>query len=288
MKRCLSCEATFDDPAWVCPQCSWEPALNGVPMFAPTLSEGSDHFPREDIERLSTLEEAHFWFRARNEVILWAISKYFPTARTLLEVGCGTGVVLSRIRSGLPHVSLTGGDLLSDALAVARTRVPDATFAQVDVRRLPYVDEFDVVCALDVLEHVEEDDAALEQIALALHPGGGVVISVPQHMWLWSAADEYGRHKRRYSRPSLLQLLSDTGFEPVRATSWVTLLLPLVALSRLRHRRLTAEHDQFRELDLHRGVNRILASVMGAERRLIQTGVSLPLGSSLVVVARRR
>jgi hypothetical protein len=107
-------------------------------------------------------------------------------------------------------------------------------------------------------------------------------------MWLWSAADEYGRHKRRYSRSSFLQLLADTGFEKVRVTSSVSLLLPLVLLSRVRHRRLTDEYDPFRELALPQGVNRVLTGVMTAERRLIRSGVPLPLGSSLVVVARRR
>ena len=213
MKRCLSCDATFDDPSWVCPKCSWAPAMNGVLMFEPALAEASDHFPQKDVERLASLEEAHFWFRARNEIIVWAISTYFPDARNLLEVGCGSGVVLAQLSSRLPRLTLTGADLLSNSLAVARTRVPEATLAQIDVRRIPYDDEFDVVCALDVLEHVDEDGEALEQIRGALRPEGGVIISVPQHEWLWSAADEYGRHRRRYTRSSLLRLLESTGFE---------------------------------------------------------------------------
>ena len=288
MKRCLSCHATFDDLSWVCPECSWAPAMNGVLMFEPALAEASDHFPRKDVERLASLEEEHFWFRARNEIIVWAISTYFPDARNLLEVGCGSGVVLSELRSRLPRLTLTGADLLSNSLAVARTRVQEATLAQIDVRRIPYVDEFDVICALDVLEHVEEDGAALEQIRLALRPGGGVIVSVPQHEWLWSAADEYGRHRRRYTRSSLLRLLENTGFETVRATSSVSLLLPLVAISRIRHRRVTDDYDPFRELDLPGSVNRVLLKIMSAERKLIQNGVSFPLGSSLLVVARRR
>lgn len=257
-------------------------------MFAPALSESSEHFPRDDVQRLAALETAHFWFSARNELIAWAISNYFPRARTLFEIGCGTGVVLSHINSTLPHLTLTGGDLLPVALDVAQERVPSAAFAQIDIRRLPYVEEFDVVCALDVLEHVDEDGPALQQIADALRPGGGVVISVPQHMWLWSAADEYGRHRRRYSRRALLELLDRTGFEAVRATSSVSLLLPVVATSRLRNRQLTVAYDPFRELSLHEGVNRILKAVMGTERRLIRAGFSFPVGSSLLVVGRKR
>ena len=288
MKRCLSCDATFSGSSWSCPECAWSPSENGVTTFAPALLSSSDHFPRDDVRRLSDLEEAHFWFAARNELILWAISSYFPQARTLLEVGCGTGIVLSRIRTGLPELHLTGADLLHVALDVARTRVPDADFAQVDIRHLPYVEEFDIVCALDVLEHIDEDAAALEQIAHALRPGGGVVISVPQHMWLWSAADEYGRHRRRYSRRTLLRQLDEAGFDTMRATSSVSFLLPIVAISRFRHRRLSDTYDPFREFGLPHGVNRLLKWVMSAERRLIRSGVSLPVGSSLTVVARKR
>lgn len=288
MKLCLSCEATFSGVSWVCPECSWSPAQNGVSRFAPELADSSEYFPRDAIARQSALEEAYFWFRARNELVVWAVSQHFPHAETLLEIGCGTGVVLSWIREALPHLELTGADLLPDALAVARTRVPDGTFAQIDIRRIPYVEEFDVVCALDVLEHVEEDASAVEQIARALRPGGGVVISVPQHAWLWSAQDEFGRHRRRYSRRALLGLLDAAGFDAVRATSTVSLLLPVVAISRLRNRHLTDDYDPFRELTLPPIVNGALGAVMRVERALIKRGVSFPVGSSLVVVGRKR
>jgi SAM-dependent methyltransferase len=288
VRRCLACEARFSSATWVCPECSWSPAENGVPLFAPALSESSEHFPREDAQRLAALETTHFWFTARNELIAWAISRYFPRAQSLLEIGCGTGVVLAGLRARLPYLALSGADLLADSLAVARERVPEAEFAQVDIRQLPYTEEFDVVCALDVLEHVDEDALALEQIARASRPGGGVVISVPQHGWLWSAADEYGRHRRRYSRRGLLRLLDEAGLEPVRTTSFMSLLLPVVAVSRLRHRRLQPSYDPFRELSLPARVNRALQAVMSAEARWIRRGGSFPVGSSLLVVAESR
>jgi SAM-dependent methyltransferase len=288
LKRCLACDATFASVAWDCPECAWAPQGNGVPLFAPALAESDEHFPREDVRRLAELEEMHFWFVSRNELILWAVSRYFPLARTLLEVGCGTGIVLSRLQSGLPQLALTGADILPTALEIARERVPDAAFAQLDVRDLPFVEEFDVICALDVLEHIDEDALAVEQIAAALRPGGGLIVSVPQHPWLWSAPDEYGRHRRRYTRRGMRRLLEQGGFEPVAMTSSVMLLLPLVATSRLLRRRVTDDYDPFRELSLSMRTNRILGSVMGVERRVIQRGISLPAGSSLVVVARRR
>jgi hypothetical protein len=107
-------------------------------------------------------------------------------------------------------------------------------------------------------------------------------------MWLWSAADEYGQHRRRYARRRLLDLFDSAGLSVVRATSSVMLLLPLVAISRLRHRRLTDQYDAFREFEPSVRVNRVLRMALSAELRLIRRGVSLPLGSSLLVVGRKR
>ncbi len=288
MKRCLSCDAAFASESWSCPVCSWEPWENGIPMFAPALAESSEHFPHEDVRRMAELEEAHFWFSARNALISWSISTHFPTVETLLEVGCGTGIVLAHLRDSLPDAALTGVDLLPVALDVARDRVPDATFAQSDVRDLPFVEEFDVVCALDVLEHVDEDGHSLRQIVRSMRAGGGVVVSVPQHSWLWSAADEYGRHRRRYSRDRAVRLFDEAGLRILRATSFMTLLLPLVVLSRMRNRRLTEDYDAFRELVLPKSVNTLLGSTMGIERQLIRRGLSFPLGSSLLLIGRKR
>jgi SAM-dependent methyltransferase len=272
----------------VCPECSWAPSGNGLLEFAPDLANSSEHFPREAVARMATLEEAHFWFRARSDLIVWMIAKYFPYARKLLEVGCGTGVVLSRLRAAFPDAALTGADLSTDALAIARSRLADATFAQMDIRHLPYVEEFDVVCALDVLEHLDEDTDALTEAARSIRPGGGIVITVPQHRWLWSAMDEYGRHRRRYARGPARAMLDAAGFDVVRTTSYVSLLLPVVAASRLANRRLTSDYDPFRELAVSSVVNRACAGVLSAETLLIRRGVSFPLGTSLVIVGRRR
>ena len=104
--------------------------------------------------------------------------------------------------------------------------MPDAELLEVDARRLPFEAEFDVVGAFDVLEHIEEDERALIEMHAALRPGGGLVVTVPQHPALWSAVDEYSRHVRRYRRSELLTKLRDSGFEVIHWTSFVSLLLP--------------------------------------------------------------
>jgi hypothetical protein len=107
-------------------------------------------------------------------------------------------------------------------------------------------------------------------------------------MWLWSALDEHGRHRRRYTRRQIRRLFEEAAIDVLLSTSSVSLLLPIVAASRLRHRRVLDSYDPFRELALPDRVNRVLGGVMTVERKLITTGASLPVGSSLLMVGRRR
>jgi 2-polyprenyl-3-methyl-5-hydroxy-6-metoxy-1,4-benzoquinol methylase len=287
MKVCLSCKAEFAVASWVCPECSWSPTDNGFVMFAPALAESVEHYPSDAIVELAPHEERYFWSVARNEMISELLAREFPHAKSLLEVGCGMGGVLAHLHRKHPHMSLTGADLMPDTLRIARERVPDATLIQADIRHIPYSEEFDVVCALDVIEHIDEDDVALREIARSVRPEGGVVVAVPQHTWLWGAWDDLMHHRRRYTRRSLLELLDAAGLEPVRVTSSFSFVLPLVYLSRLRNRSLDGA-DPYRVLRIPSTVNRALGLMMRAERSLIRRGVSLPVGSSLTVVSRKR
>jgi SAM-dependent methyltransferase len=245
-------------------------------------------FPTETFALLAELEPRSFWFRSRNELIAWALRRYFPDAGSFLEVGCGTGFVLLGLRQRFPALRLVGGEPEEAGLAVARERLPDVELLRLDGRDLPFDGVFDAVGAFDVLEHIDDDELALGQLRKAAKPGGGVLLTVPQHPWLWSAADEFGGHRRRYTRAELIGKVEGAGLEVLRTTSAVTFLLPLVAFSRLRDRRIPPEeYDMRREFDVPPRVDALLERVLAAERRLIARGVSFPVGTSLLVVARR-
>jgi SAM-dependent methyltransferase len=235
-------------------------------------------------DELAALEARSFWFRGRAGLLGWALERYFPAARTLLEVGCGTGYTLAEIRRRRPQLEVTGGEQYAEGLRIARERLPGARLLELDARSLPFDGEFDVVGAFDVLEHIADDEAALASMRRAAVPGGGLVVTVPQHPRLWSAADDYAHHERRYTRRELIAKLERAGFDVVRVTSFVTLLLPLMLLSRTRER----PYDLRRELQLPPLVDRSFAGVLALERALIRAGVSLPAGGSLLVVARAR
>lgn len=245
-----------------------------------------DGFPEEAFARLSGVDNSHFWFRSRNRLIVWALREYFPGAASMLDVGCGTGTVLNAIRDAFPTMRLVGADVSAEALGIATKRV-DAEFVQVEATDLPFKAEFDVVGTFDVLEHIDDDQAALAALAASVRSGGGLIVTVPQHKWLWSPADEYGRHRRRYERDEIETRVRSAGFSILRSTGWVCTLLPLVAASRLRDRRIRTAYDPTRELRPSPFVNRTLQFALDLEGSAIRMGLSLPFGASRLVVARR-
>jgi len=287
MKRCLACKGRFESDEWTCPSCGYRPAArNEVFQFAEDPAGPEAGFKPEYFARLAAIEPGHFWFRARNALIQWALRKYFPTAKSFLEIGCGTGYVLGGIRENFPGMRLVGSDIFTDGLIFAKARLPEVELYQMDARHIFFECEFDVVGAFDVLEHLVEDESALAQMFNAAKPGGGLLVTVPQQRYLWSASDRFAMHQRRYSRAELRAKVQKAGFEIHRITSFNSLLLPLMILSRMQQKR----HDDlqpWRELEISPTLNKTLESVLTIERQLITNGVSFPAGGSLLLIGRR-
>jgi SAM-dependent methyltransferase len=287
VRRCLACDARFDGSDWSCASCGATPeVIDGLTAFAPALQVDGDGFEAEAFSKLAEIEPRSFWFRARNRLIAWSVARHFPTARSMLEIGCGTGFVLSGLRATLPGLALSGSELFAEALAFSRDRLPGVALYQMDARDIPFAEEFDVVGAFDVLEHIGEDEQVLAQMHAATRPGGGIVVTVPQHQRLWSPYDDYAHHVRRYGRAELVAKVERAGFEVQRVTSFVAFLLPLMAAARLRVRR-RGEIDLAADLTCPSRLDRVLERVLDVELDLIRRGVSLPAGGSLLVVARR-
>jgi SAM-dependent methyltransferase len=287
MIRCPECRELYSSSDLACSNCEVGPTtIDGFISWAPEIANSGKGFKREYFESLVTLESANFWFRARNAIILWAIRKYFPHFESLLEIGCGTGFVLSSIASGFPGRRLVGSEQFVNGLYFARQRVSGVDCVQMDACRIPYEKEFDVVGAFDVLEHIEDDRTALSNIYRAIKPGGGVVISVPQHNWLWSALDEYSCHVRRYGATGLHAMVRSIGFNILRSTSFVSLLLPAMLISR-RRPQSRKNFDPYEEHHFPSPVNSALEGVLAIERALIQLGLNFPVGGSRLIVAKK-
>lgn len=234
---------------------------------------------------LAAAEARHFWFDARNRIIIAALERHFPAARSMLDLGCGTGDVLAAIDRARTDLALCAGDALLAGLERAKRNVPRASFVQLDARRLPYDGEFDVIGIFDVLEHMDDDGAVLREARRATKPGGGAIITVPQHPWLSSAVDEFSRHRRRYTRAGLLDTVRRAGFGVERVTSFMTFVLPVLLLSRLG-KQDAATLDPAAELAIASAPNGLLRGICRLEAATIAAGCSWPVGGSLLVVAR--
>ena len=288
MKFCITCEKTFESGNWQCPHCSHEPdVIEGRVAFAPDMAHESEGFEAEYFARLANLEAGNFWFRSRNRLLIWALQQYFPKAKKFLEIGCGTGFVLTGLKEAFPDLILSGSEVFSDGLGFAAARLPGVELFQMDARRIPFREEFDVIGAFDLLEHVKQDQEVLAQMHQATRQGGGILITVPHHPFLWSDSDDFARHVRRYKALELRTKVMNAGFEVLRITSFVSLLLPLLVLSRFKQRWSRQAFDPCSEFNISAPVNAALEKTLDAERTLIRTGLSLPVGGSLLLVGRR-
>jgi 2-polyprenyl-3-methyl-5-hydroxy-6-metoxy-1,4-benzoquinol methylase len=157
------------------------------------MTHSSHPYPPAAFESLFHRESTNWWFIQRNQLILWALQRFMPTFDSLLEIGCGTGFVLQAIHAQHPHATLTGTDYFAEGLAYAKQRLPNVHLMQLDAQTMSDTQKYDVIGAFDVLEHIPDDQLVLQNCARALTPNGMMFISVPQHMWLWSHADVYGK-----------------------------------------------------------------------------------------------
>lgn len=290
MRICLKCTKPLPGTKWHCLDCGWMPEFQGeFPLLAPDLASGFPDYPPEAHGRRVHLEDHHFWFRYRNRIITSFLKRYFSQAHTFFEIGCGTGYVLSGISRAFPGLKLFGAEAYPSALAYAKARTRGAEYAQMDAYRLPFFEEFDVIGAFDVLEHLSNDGAALKEMYRTVKPGGGLMLTVPQHSWLWSALDSAAGHKRRYSRKEIEHKVQSAGFKVLFMTSFVTLLLPFMVISRwAKARRFKGDRSKMQsEVNLPLALNSLFKFICSWETVMIRKKISLPIGGSLLCVARK-
>ena len=187
-------------------------------------------------DRMAELDTKHWWYRARRDILHTLIKRRInpPAKAKLLEIGCGTGHNLLMLRS---FGSVDAIELHAEARAIASTRLGHAV---VDAR-LPELNgisrnHYDLVAALDVVEHVEDDVAALRAMAACLVPGGCILVTVPAFAWMWSGHDVANHHFRRYTQKTLRKAVEDAGLR-VEFMGWFNaILFPLAALNRIAAR----------------------------------------------------
>ncbi|MFH1809187.1 MAG: class I SAM-dependent methyltransferase [Pseudomonadota bacterium] len=235
------------------------------------------------------VEATHWWFRGRRRILRGLLDAALGSSHDLrtLDVGFGTGanapVLAARSRT------LVGVDFSADALVQGRQR--HALYTAVvagDVLALPFRDgSFELVTALDLLEHLDDDDRGVAELLRVVAPGGLLIVFVPAHAWLWGLHDDLAHHRRRYTAASLRALFADHPDELERLTSFNLLLLPPIFVARqvlnlVRPRQLRSENQINGPL-----LNLLLSGLFALEAPWLARR-DLPLGVSLVAVVRRR
>jgi SAM-dependent methyltransferase len=237
-------------------------------------------------EELAAVEGTHWWFQARRRILHDVVDRHRPTTDAtapIVDIGCGTGEMLDMLRE---FGTVAGLDASPIAVHHCRQRFGDT----VDVRLGRIPDDLPVnarlVTAFDVVEHLEDDAAALNAIAHSLAPGGRFICTVPAFSFLWSGHDVAHHHYRRYTRRGLRRRLQAAGFRIERISYFNTFLFPGVAAVRLAQRlRPGATHGSDAGIPSPRA-NRLLFRLFSAERRLLRV-TNLPVGISLLAVCHR-
>jgi SAM-dependent methyltransferase len=239
-------------------------------------------------DAIRATEQDHWWYVGRRRLVFdWlerALPEY-PTAR-VLDIGCGTGFNLQALRA-LGLNGTIGLDISDRALTFCRGRGLHA-LVRGDAARPPFCPEsFDIVLALDLIEHIEDDRAALDGLLRILRPGGRLILFTPAFSFLWSAQDRVSHHYRRYTAADLRRKLHAAGYAIEKLSYANTVLFPIVwagrALLRLSGRSETLTDENH----LHPAwSNAALARLFSLERPMLRRW-NLPFGVSLLAVAAR-
>ena len=238
------------------------------------------------------MEDVHWWFVGRRRVLLQVLDRYLGKngtgERRILDVGCGTGTMLSYLAS---YGRAQGVDIDEEAIGYCRDRgLTDVRLGSAET--LPFEDgSFDLVTVLDVVEHLDDDAAALREIRRVLRPGGMVLMTVPAHPFLWGDQDEVNLHKRRYVAPQVRERLTATGFDVLRLTYINAFMFAPIALvrmlRRLEHRiRPKIESQSDFRYPAPGPLNFLLGWVFGAEAPIVRR-VNIPVGVSILALAQK-
>ncbi|MFI4989858.1 MAG: class I SAM-dependent methyltransferase [Solirubrobacterales bacterium] len=230
-------------------------------------------------------EDRHWWYRGRRKVLERVIDDLrLPARARILDAGCGSGrnmVELAR------HGTVTGVELSETSVALARERGTGEVIAG-SVLEMPLdADSFDLAASLDVIEHLEDDLAALRELRRVVAPGGSLLVTVPAYEWLWSGHDEINHHFRRYTRRSLQRAGEQAGWQQVRTTYFNSLLLPAAILLRVLDRFSRKTTESSLDLWVPPGpLNWLLERPLQLESALIGRDGRIPAGLSLLAVFR--
>ena len=248
-------------------------------------------YPEEGNRKYFGIEDRSFWFRHRNDCIVSAM-KLHPPDGTVLDIGGGNGFVTRRlIDEGFSAVLLEPGP---EGAFNARTErhIPDVICAKLEDCDFPE-NSISAVALFDVLEHIEDDRAFLNEVHRCLKPGGKLYVTVPGFKWLWSGSDVSAGHYRRYSSHELVRSLSNY-FDILFITCiFHVLTLPMLLVRVLPYHLGIKRDTELLKTESEHGADggvivRTVQRILSSEAGRIAKGQSMRIGTSCLCIARKR
>ena len=233
------------------------------------------------------VEGTHWWFAGRRRIIAAFVEEICREMKDggarILDVGCGTGANLELLAR---YGDAEGVDISVDALEFCRERGLQQQVRLGAAETLPYEDgSFDLVTALDVVEHLDDDVGGLKEMRRVLKPGGRALLFVPAFMFLWGVQDDVSHHRRRYTLKNLREAVREAGFEVERATyANISFFAPILA-GRTLMRATGIRPASGNNINVS-ALNGLLGRILGAESTLLRH-INFPFGVSALCVARR-
>ncbi len=286
---CPKCRAApvEDDWGFLCASCSYRADReDGIVLFSPEVLPDHENYRAEGIDALYRVEQVHFWFSHRLQVIRRAFQAYVGHGERILDVGAGTGHTARALQAdGYRDISL--GELHTNGLRYAKQFGFEQLY-QFDVRFPPFVDHFDAIGLFDVVEHTEDDGLVIRNLHAMLRPGGRILLTVPAHRWLWSRVDEISGHHRRYNRKSMAALLRAGGFDVLECRYFFIALAPALLLRSLLARRTDWDHvGSDAGMTITGAANTVLGIASRAGDAVLHP-LRFTIGGSLLAIARKR
>ncbi len=230
------------------------------------------------------MQENHWWFRARRKILFSILKKHISSGNcSILEIGCGTGGNLSMLKK-LGQVSAMEMNEFSVNYASKNNSIPVKTGWLPD--NIPFTKKFDVICLFDVLEHIQNDQAALKAAIKMLNPGGIIMLTIPAHKWLFGSHDKMHNHYRRYSSKDLKKKIAVSGIKLIRLSHFNFLLFPVLMITRAFDLIVDPE-TALGYSTPNKILNTILYSVFSLEKYLINK-ISLPFGGSVFAIVKNK
>jgi SAM-dependent methyltransferase len=277
----------------------YQPGTDGIHRPPWPVEHRDEEYDPRGFRLLFDMQTTHFWYRGRHEKVLSTLGRTLePGAEALSAIdlggGCG-GWVMYLARAWGPLLGeLALGDSSAQALELARDAFAEAELPlmpdlyQLDLEQLGWEDRWDVAFLLDVIEHLDDDVAALAEVRKALRPGGVCIVTVPALPSFWSYADDLAHHRRRYTAQGLASTARKAGLEVRSCGHFMFLLAPLLYLQRLRGPDVKEADEETKAEALRRlaavpfgPINELLAGVLHLENAMGRA-VPLPWGTSLI------